>query len=76
MECYNSCTQQQLIKALCCRHFGREIAAYDIQTKRCDVYGQGDGFTDRAMLIYDGLHYDALAVSGDTLTLPLCTHQG
>jgi len=21
-------------------HYGREIAAYDIQTKRCDVYGQ------------------------------------
>ena len=40
------------------------------------MYGQGDGFTERAMLVYDGLHYDALAVSGDTSTLPLCTHQG
>ncbi len=25
------------------QHFGREIAAYDIRTKRCDVYGQGNG---------------------------------
>jgi ubiquitin thioesterase OTU1 len=24
-------------------HYGREIAAYDIQTKRCDVYGQVRG---------------------------------
>ena len=46
-----------------CRHFGREIAAYDIQTRRCDVYGQGEGYSEQAMLIYDGLHYDALAVA-------------
>ena len=45
------------------RHFGRQIAAYDIQTKRCDVYGQGEGYQEQAMLIYDGLHYDALALA-------------
>lgn len=45
------------------RHYETEIAAYDIQTKRCDVYGQGSGYRDRVMLIYDGLHYDALALS-------------
>jgi hypothetical protein len=120
--------------AILSQHYNREIAAYDIQTKRCDLYGQdagrragyaaritptnsacsddpcgppppvlvtqmpaqspplrpagccgwwlwrlGDwqavltshrcpctaaaGHTERAMLIYDGLHYDALAVS-------------
>ncbi|CAL5229044.1 g12293 [Coccomyxa viridis] len=43
--------------------FGREIAAYDIQTKRCDVYGQDEGHSERVMLVYDGLHYDALAVA-------------
>ena len=37
------------------RHYGREIAAYDIQTERCDVYGSGDGHRERCMLIYDGL---------------------
>ena len=25
------------------QHYGREIAAYDIQTKRCDLYGQDAG---------------------------------
>ena len=49
------------------RHFGREIAAHDIQTKRCDVYGQGKGYRERVMLIYDGLHYDALALAGKIL---------
>mmetsp|Transcript_3378 Transcript_3378/g.6286 ORF Transcript_3378/g.6286 Transcript_3378/m.6286 type:complete len:361 (+) Transcript_3378:168-1250(+) len=44
------------------KHYGREIAAYDIQTCRCDCYGQGEGYSERGMLIYDGLHYDALAV--------------
>ncbi|KAF4357846.1 hypothetical protein CsatB_014728 [Cannabis sativa] len=44
-------------------HYGREIAAYDIQTTRCDLYGQEMRYSERVMLIYDGLHYDALASS-------------
>ncbi|WOL17777.1 ubiquitin thioesterase OTU1 [Canna indica] len=44
--------------------YGREIAAYDIQTTRCDLYGQQTkNYHERVMLIYDGLHYDALAMS-------------
>ncbi len=43
-----------------------------------DVYGQGAGYAERAMLIYDGLHYDALALAaypgapeaGDVTLLP------
>jgi len=74
-------------------YYGREIAAYDIQTTRCDLYGQVSdlsspyvlvpnlliyssvlhpltqekNYSERAMLIYDGLHYDALAVSSLTV---------
>ncbi|XP_024018615.1 ubiquitin thioesterase OTU1 isoform X1 [Morus notabilis] len=44
-------------------HYGREIAAYDIQTARCYLYGQEMKYSERVMLIYDGLHYDALAMS-------------
>lgn len=72
-------------------YYGREIGAYDIQTSRCDLYGQVSiiiiklsnfpnyerkqetlivyivsqtkNYNERVMLIYDGLHYDALAVS-------------
>ncbi|GLT62093.1 hypothetical protein SLA2020_347570 [Shorea laevis] len=44
-------------------YYGRELAAYDIQTIRCDLYGQGNNYSERVMLIYDGLHYDALAMS-------------
>ena len=57
------------------KHFGREIAAYDIQTERCDVYGQGDAYEERVMLLYNGLHYDALALNapgggrGDDVTV-------
>lgn len=43
--------------------YGREIAAYDVQTLRCDLYGQEEKYPERVMLIYDGLHYDALAMS-------------
>jgi len=51
--------------ALVGRFYGREIAAYDIQTKRVDIYGQSEGYTERAFLLYDGLHYDAMAQTGD-----------
>lgn len=47
-----------------CRYYQKEIAAYDIQTKRVDIYGQEDGYTERAFILYDGLHYDALAQAG------------
>ena len=53
------------------RHFARQIAAYDVQTRRCDVYGQDAGYSERVMLIYDGLHYDALAIAGGRLPAPL-----
>lgn len=49
--------------AILCEYYGREIAAHDIQTTRCDLYGQGKGYAERVMLIYDGLHYDALAMT-------------
>ncbi|KAG2437463.1 hypothetical protein HXX76_006113 [Chlamydomonas incerta] len=45
------------------QHYKREIAAFDIRTKRCDVYGQDKGYGDRVLLLYDGLHYDAMAVA-------------
>jgi len=74
-------------------YYGCEIAAYDIQTTRCDLYGQVSdlsspyvlvpnlliylsvlhpltqekNYSERAILIYDGLHYDALAVSSLTV---------
>lgn len=44
-------------------YYGREIAAYDIQTLRCDLYGQDKKYSERVLLIYDGLHYDALVIS-------------
>ncbi|KAG1365329.1 ubiquitin thioesterase OTU1 [Cocos nucifera] len=49
--------------AILSEYYGREIAAYDIQTTRCDLYGQDRNYQERVMLIYDGLHYDALAMS-------------
>ena len=42
------------------RHYGRVIAAYDIQTTRVDRYGEGEPYAEQVLLLYDGLHYDAL----------------
>lgn len=40
--------------AILAGHLGREIAAFDIQTTRVDIYGQGAGYAERLMVIYDG----------------------
>lgn len=58
------------------KHYGVELAAHDIATGRVDLYGQNAGATRVAMLVYDGLHYDAMALAkspfapeeGDTRT--------
>lgn len=38
------------------------MAAYDIQTGRCDEYGGDEGFATIGFLVYDGLHYDPLVI--------------
>ena len=45
------------------QYYQKQIATYDIQTTNCYVYGSDSGFSERAMLVYDGIHYDALARS-------------
>ncbi|KAJ4457572.1 putative Ribosomal RNA small subunit methyltransferase H [Paratrimastix pyriformis] len=38
-----------------------EIGALDCQSARIDVYGQNSGYSECCYLMYDGIHYDALA---------------
>lgn len=45
------------------QYYGRQIAAYDIRTTRCFVYGMDAGFRERVLVVYDGIHYDAIARS-------------
>jgi len=49
-------------------YYKTEIAAFDCQSLRLDIYGQDLGFTQRVFLIYDGIHYDALAYAFDSST--------
>lgn len=45
-----------------------QIAAFDIKSKRCFTYGKDKNYKDRVLLLYDGLHYDPLAISpGDEM---------
>ena len=46
--------------AVLASHFRVEIAAFDVQTKRVDLFGQGHGHTSRVLLLYDGVHYDLI----------------
>lgn len=45
------------------RHFAISIAALDVRSRRCDLYGEDQGYAERVFVIYDGIHYDALAVA-------------
>lgn len=46
--------------AILAAHFGIEIAAFDIQTRRVDLFGQGAAAPSRILLLYDGVHYDLI----------------
>mmetsp|Transcript_24102 Transcript_24102/g.61600 ORF Transcript_24102/g.61600 Transcript_24102/m.61600 type:complete len:142 (-) Transcript_24102:541-966(-) len=62
--------------AILSAHFGMEIAAFDIQTQRVDVFGQGSGHPTRVMLLYDGVHYDLIVKTlfdGAPEELDICT---
>eukprot|EP01027_Heterolobosea_sp_BB2_P014449 GEZU01020752.1.p1 GENE.GEZU01020752.1~~GEZU01020752.1.p1 ORF type:complete len:320 (-),score=110.92 GEZU01020752.1:56-1015(-) len=43
--------------------YGVEIVALDIQTKRMDRYAEDKNFPQRVFLLYDGIHYDAIALA-------------
>ncbi|GAX85176.1 hypothetical protein CEUSTIGMA_g12594.t1 [Chlamydomonas eustigma] len=45
------------------KHYGREIAAWNIETAKGLVFGEESGYQKQVMLIYNGIHYDALAIS-------------
>jgi ubiquitin thioesterase OTU1 len=41
--------------------FQTEIASLDIIRDRVDIYGTEGGYKQQAFVVYDGIHYDALA---------------
>jgi ubiquitin thioesterase OTU1 len=43
--------------------YGVEIASFDVQTGRMDLFGEGRGFPNRVYLQYTGIHYEAFAQS-------------
>lgn len=47
------------------RIFQTEIAAFDIIRDRVDIYGTEEGYKQRVFVMYDGIHYDALAFTFD-----------
>ncbi|PXF42411.1 Ubiquitin thioesterase OTU1 [Gracilariopsis chorda] len=44
-------------------HFRIELAAFDIKTMRLDRYGEGKQFSSVAYLVYDGIHYNYMALA-------------
>ncbi|GAN05304.1 OTU-domain-containing protein [Mucor ambiguus] len=43
-------------------YFGVEIDSIDVQTGRIDKFGEGS-FNERVLIVYSGIHYDALALT-------------
>ncbi len=41
--------------AVLAEHYATELVSMDVQTKRCDYFGQGNGYTQRVFLVYDGI---------------------
>ncbi|BGP37862.1 ubiquitin-specific protease otu1 [Rhodotorula kratochvilovae] len=49
--------------AVFAKHFRAEIWSIDVQTGRVDRFGEGAGFETFALIVYSGIHYDALTFS-------------
>ncbi|GAA5941091.1 ubiquitin-specific protease OTU1 [Sporobolomyces koalae] len=45
------------------KHFESEIWSIDVQTGRIDKFGEGSSYKQFAMVIYSGIHYDAVTYS-------------
>lgn len=55
--------------ALFSKFFAVEIASIDVASGRLDIFGEGEGYTNRVYILYSGIHYDALALrTGDSET--------
>lgn len=56
------------------KHYQTEIAVADTESGRVDRYGEGCGYRDCVYLVYDGIHYDPVAVpSSNNSAKPLQT---
>lgn len=56
------------------KHYQTEIAVVDTESGRVDRFGEGCGYKSCVYLVYDGIHYDPLAVqSSDNSAEPLQT---
>ncbi|GIM01564.1 hypothetical protein Vretimale_6355 [Volvox reticuliferus] len=42
--------------------YGMEIAAWNIESRKEHIFGEESGYKRQVMVIYNGVHYDALAV--------------
>jgi len=49
--------------AILSEHYSTEICAFDVITKIPYCYGEGNSYTQRVYLVYDGIHYDSLAIN-------------
>lgn len=50
--------------------FRAEIAVVEVQSGRCDVFGEGSGYTKRVYLLHSGIHFDAVRFSGSRREIP------
>lgn len=41
-----------------------EIGVVEVQSGRCDIYGEGSGYSRRVYLLHSGIHFDAVTFRG------------
>src|SRR6056297_633616 len=52
------------------QYYGCEVVAIEIKSAHAYVYGEGKNYSRRIYLLYDGVHYDALAMAAGSPTAP------
>lgn len=54
--------------AILSEHFKIEVAVFDVQTTRVDMYGEGSKYEQRMYLLYNGIHYDPMSLNSSELS--------
>lgn len=52
------------------QYYGCEIVAVEIKSAHAYTYGEGKNYSRRIYVLYDGVHYDALAMAAGSVTAP------
>lgn len=61
--CLDACFCSVIELSIFASHYSTEIASIDVETGRIDRFGSDSNYSSRCILLYSGIHYDAVSLA-------------